>query len=446
MPKQSLGLPILISLVVGNMIGTGIYILPSSLAEYGTISLFSWPLTSLGAIFLALTLGQLNRSYPQTGGPYIYCRAAFGNLVGFVIAYLYWICNLASIAGIAVASVGYLGFITPLLNANTAQYQPYFALCIELCAVWFFICINMLGVRTAGILQLFLTVIKIAPLLLISLLGIKYIHLSNLMEFSTTPQSDFSAINGAAAMTLWAFVGLESATVPSENAKNTNTVFKATIIGTLIVAFIYILSTFVLMGMIPGSQLKSSQFPFAQAATLLFGPQAAILIALCAVISGFGTLNVTVLVQGQLVYAAARDQYMPRFLQKLYANYPIIGQIFSGILVSFFLILTVEPTLIKQFNAIALLTAFVTLITYFVTTLAQIRLLLATSTDLKNLYRNRSMLIAVVAFCYALWMLTNFDQKIIYLCLALIAFFISLYLMLQYNPLLMLYRRIRSTS
>lgn len=121
MDKKALNLPILISLVVGNMIGTGIYVLPASLAEYGTLSLLAWLYTSLGAIFLALTFANLSKRFPKTGGPYVYCKQAYGKLAGFIVAYTYWVSNLVSIAGIAVASVGYLGFITPVLNAEFSK-------------------------------------------------------------------------------------------------------------------------------------------------------------------------------------------------------------------------------------------------------------------------------------------------------------------------------------
>lgn len=427
--SKTLGLPILISLVVGNMIGTGIYVLPAVLAEFGTISLLAWIFTSIGAIFLALTFANLNKEYPQTGGPYVYCKEAFGKLSGFIIAYMYWICNLISIAGIAVASVGYLGFITPMLNGNTVYYHPYLALSIQLGAVWFFTLINIIGVHTAGVVQVVLTVIKVTPLLVISILGLRYIHLGNLMEFTLGPESDFSAISGAAAITFFAFIGLESATVPSESARSPRDIFKATVYGTSIAAGIYILTTFVLMGMFPSDHLQNSQFPIAQAGTVLFGPAAAVLIAFCAVISGFAALNGCVLVQGQIVYAAARDQYFPRMFAKLSKRgAPVAGQLFSGLIISAFLIATVKPTLLAQFNNIALLAALVTLVTYIATTLAQIKLLLRDQKPLRVILFSKSMVIALIAAAYGFWMLTNFESKIICIVAAIFLLCFPLYL------------------
>src|SRR5205085_276076 len=166
------------------------------------------------------------------------------------------------IAGIAIASIGYLGFITPILNSNSPQYSEFTVLLFELGIVWLFTIVNLIGIHTAGVVQLFLTVIKISPLIIISLIGLGYIHFSNLAPYTSGHGSYFTAISSAAALTFWAFIGLESATIPAENTQGSRDIFKATVYGTIATALIYIISTFVLMGMIPAADLKSSQFPF----------------------------------------------------------------------------------------------------------------------------------------------------------------------------------------
>src|SRR6185436_5570945 len=145
----------------------------------------------------------------------------------------------------------------------------------------------------------------------------------------------------------------------------------------------------------------------AQAATMLFGPKSAFAIAICAVISGFGAMNVCILLQGQIIYAAARDRYFPEVFSRLSCNgSSVAGQIFSSLIVTGFLIMTIEPTLLKQFNTIALLAAFLTLLTYVGTTLAQIKLLLREGKPLKQTILSWSMLMALIAALYAFWMLT----------------------------------------
>src|SRR3990167_9816072 len=145
MDKKALNLPILISLVVGNMIGTGIYVLPASLARYGNLSIVAWLLTSVAAMLLATTFANLNKQLPKTGGPYAFCKAAFGDFIGFVVAYTYWGSILVSVAGMTVAIIGYFGFLSPLLDANHPAYSRGTALALELGIVWLFTFINIIG-------------------------------------------------------------------------------------------------------------------------------------------------------------------------------------------------------------------------------------------------------------------------------------------------------------
>lgn len=430
MDKKALNLPILISIVVGNMIGTGIYLLPASLAQYGTISLLSWIFTSCGAILLALTFAHLNKRFTKTGGPYVYCKQAYGTLIGFIVAYTYWISNLVSIAGIAVASAGYLGFLSPVLDSNSPAYNEYLTLAVELGIVWSFAMINIVGIHTAGVVQLVLTIIKVIPLLLVSFIGLGYVHLDNITHFTVGHENSFSAISSAAALTFWAFIGLESATVPAENTKGASDIFKATITGTVVVSAIYIFSTFVIMGMIPVTQLKNSQFPFAAAGTMLFGQHAAVVIAICAFISGVGALNVCTMLQGQIVFAAARDHLFPKRFAKLSKHdVPVAGQLLSTSLVSLFLIMTVSPSLLQQFNNIATLAALLTLGVYFVTTLSEIKFILQSKQSFRHMVRSNSFIVAILAAIYAVWMISSFDSKIISMGMIIVLLCIPVYLL-----------------
>lgn len=433
MDKKALTLPILISLVVGNMIGTGIYVLPASLAEYGTISILAWVLTSIGAIFLAITFANLSKRIPKTGGPYIYCKEAFGRMVGFIVAYTYWIGNLVSIAGITVASITYMGYLTPLLNGGSSQYSPSTALTVELIVIWAFTLINILGIHTAGVVQLFLTIIKVIPLIVITAIGLGSVQLSNITDYTLlAPNADFNsiliAISSASALTFWAFIGLEAATVPAENTPGPKAIYKATIIGTLITAFIYILSTFVLMGMIPVTELKNTQFPFAEAGKILFGTQAGFIIALCAVISGLGALNVCIMIQGQIVFAAARDHLFPKQFAKLSKHdAPVAAQLLSTSIVTVFLILTIQPTLLKQFNNIALLAGLLALFNYFLTTVAELKFLFMKRIPFNKMLFTKPAIIALIAALYAVWMISSFEAQMIVLAFVIIFACVPIY-------------------
>lgn len=414
MNKNALSFPILISLVIGNMIGTGIFVLPASLASYGTISLLSWIFTSCGAILLALVFTHLNQRYPKTGGPYIYCKQAFGRLIGFIVAIMYWFTNLVSIAGISIASVGYLGYLFPSLDGNTSMYNPQVVLGLELFVIWFFTLINVIGIHFAGVVQLFLTVIKLAPLILIILFGLGAMHVENLTLFNPGHLPPFSAIGSAAALTFWAFIGIEAATIPAESTHGPRDIYKATLYGTITSSIIYIACTAVIMGMIPVTQLQSSQFPFAEAGVMLFGAYGAILIAIFAFISGIGALNVCILIQGQIVFAAARDNIFPHWLAKLTKNdVPLRGHLASSAIASLLIILTMQASLLKQFTAIAELGALLALIVYLVCAFSEIKFVVSTKESLGELLKHKSTIISIVAAIYALWMVASMNASTI---------------------------------
>lgn len=436
MDRKALSLPILFSLVIGNMIGTGIYVLPASLAKYGYLALVAWIFTSVGAIFFALNLADLNRRYPKTGGIYVFCRQAYGRMFGFIVGYLYWMANLVSIAGIAVATIGYMGFLFPCLNASSPAYSQYMTLAAELGVVWLFTGINLIGIHTAGVIQLWLTIIKVIPLILISILGIAYINMDNFTALPVSDHSQLSLIGSAAALTFWAFIGIEAATIPAENTKGPSDIYKATVYGTCITSFIYILCTFVLMGMIPPSQLQHSQFPFAEAGNIVLGSGSAALIALGAIISGLGTLNVTILIQGEIVFAAARDKLFPKRFSKLSKrDVPVAGQILSSSLVTVLLIVTLQPTVLQQFDNVALLAALFALMCYLGSAMSELRFLLRDHGLTARLVKNKSFAIAMIAFFYCVWMISNFTLPFIFTGIIFIILFALIYVAAFQNKL-----------
>lgn len=435
MDKKALSLPILIAIVVGNMIGSGIYVLPSALAQFGTISIFSWIYTSIGALFLALSFVLLNKRHPKTGGPYAYCHLAFGKPIGFVIACIYWFSILVSIAALAITVTGYLGFIFPSLDSTQPSYSQLGALTVELLVVWTFTMVNILGIHVAGVVQLYLTVIKLIPLFLVALFGFGWVHWNNLAEFSLTNQSHFGALSSAAALTFWSFVGLEAATVPAENTRGPKDIYRATIWSTLFCAFIYIICTIVLMGMIPADQLQSSQFPFANAGAIIFGPYGALIFVIFAFISGISALNVCVLLQGQIVFAAARDNLFPHTFAKLSKrDVPVRAQLFSASLLTIILTISMEPTLLKQFNNVALLAAFLTLVTYTVSMLAELKFAFSERPRTKNILLNKNIFIALIATIYAIWMLSSIDPFITKIGLILVLSFVPIYYLVVKKP------------
>jgi len=331
--------------------------------------------------------------------------------VGFLVAYTYWISLWVATAGIAVSAIGYLGVIFKSTQPEGHALTLFF---IEVAAVWFFTAVNILGIRAAGFMQLILTALKIIPLLIIIGVGIFKINLTNYLTFNISGESNLTAVTNAAALTVWAFIGLETATVPAQHAKSSRDVYRATVYGTLIAAVIYILSTVVLMGLIDPVQLKASTSPFADAATLLFGKNMGVVIALFAIIAGLGTLNVCTLVQGQIPMAAARDELFPKVFAKVSRfGTPGVSLFISAILITILLVFTTNETLIKQFNFLALLATLATLTTYFICTMAELMMLIR-SENFKSRFLIKPVLIAIAAGAYSFWMMIGAGKEIVF--------------------------------
>ena len=431
--QRVLSLPILISMVMGSMIGTGVYILPASLATYGSIALLSWLYTGVGALLLALVFAHLSQQFPQTGGPYLYCKEAFGKGIGLVVLYIYWISNLVSIAGLAVSSVGYIESLCPVWLQQA--YSPdTIHLSIALLILGCFTIINILGIQLAGTVQLCLTLFKVVPMLGIILLGMRKIVWHHLLAFNVSSLSNVAALSQGAVLTFWAFIGLESAVVPAENTINHRARWQATVWGTVATSMLYVLSTFILMAMIPSQQLQLSTSPFTDAATILFGHYGAMVMTVCIILSALGAVNVTMIVQAQVALAGARDHAFPAIFSRLSsAGSPIIGHGIAFILVSVYLIMLSGSHLLKQFNAIILLAALFTLLTYLMSALSALQLASKRCMTYRGFLLQPMTWVAVLAAVYAMWMISQLDKNIIVIGLIVLLLSVPIYLVMRWK-------------
>ncbi len=366
--SKQIGFWILLALVLGNIIGSGVFLLPSTLAHIGSLSLISWCFTGFGTICLALTLGKLSGIIPKTGGMYAYNKEGFGDFIGFQSSLCYWIYVWTGNAAIAIAGVGYMQFFFPQL-AN-----PVLSSGTAIVIVWIFTFINVGGVKEAGLVQLVTTILKLIPIIIIIALGWMYFdskNITNYVNMTTDPHmSNLSAVSYAAMLTLWAFVGMESATIPAGEveAGKKHMIARATIIGTLLVTVIYIATSAIIMGMIPMTELQTSTAPFAKAAQIILGPTGATIIAIGAVISCLGAVNGWILLQGQIILAAAEDDLVPcssYFKVKTKSGSPGRAIIFTSVLVTIFLLFTMSKNLVSQFNLIITIATSFALIVYF---------------------------------------------------------------------------------
>jgi APA family basic amino acid/polyamine antiporter len=317
------------AIVVGNMVGSGFYLSPSAMAPYGLLAILAWIVMGAGAICLGLTFARLARLAPATGGPYAYSRMGFGDFAGFLVAWGYWISIWASLPAIAVAFTGsFVEFVPAFQGSRTS------AVVITLAAIWLVVFTNLRGVKEAGLFAELTTYSKLVPFAAISILGLAFIRPENLSEFNPSGQSLLASSAALAPLTMFAYLGLESATVPAGDvAEPERTIPRSTILGVSIAALLYVLGTVVVLGVVPRQQLVASAAPFADAARLMWGPWAAGFVGVAVMISSIGALNGWTLLMGQVPMAAARDQLFPPLFGKLSSRgVPAIGIVVSAAL------------------------------------------------------------------------------------------------------------------
>jgi APA family basic amino acid/polyamine antiporter len=381
--------------------------LPATLGVYGGISLIGWVISGAGALCLAKVYSWLSKLKPvATGGPYAYTHEGMGDFPAFLVAWGYWISIWCTNAAIAVAFVSYLTAFIPALGTN-----PILSVGTGLGAIWFLTWINTRGIREAGIVQVITTILKITPLVIITLGGLFFLNFDHFTPFNVSTESNLSAITSCTTLTLFAFLGLECATIPSGKVINPEvTVPKATVLGTLVTTIIYITSTIAVMGLIPPDSLHQSQAPFADAAASLWGDWARYLVAGGAVVSTFGALNGWIMVQGQMPFAAARDKLFP----KLFANEnkngaPATGIVVSSILVSVLMSMNFSKSLADTYTFIILLSTLTVLVPYLFSIISF--LMMGAHRKMLN---TTKYIVAALAFIYSMWAVIGSGEEIVF--------------------------------
>ena len=323
----SLGLAACTAIVVGNMVGSGFYLSPSAVAPYGVLAIVAWIVMGLGAICLGLTFARLARLLPATGGPYAYTRSAFGDFTGFLVAWGYWISIWASLPVIAVAFTGSLNKLLPALEGSRT-----IAVAVTLAAIWLVVLTNLRGVKHAGVFAEVTTYTKLVPFAAIAIVGLAFVKLDRFSAFNPSGQSLFDASAALAPLTMFAYLGLESATVPAGDVKDPGrTIPRSTMLGIGVAMLLYVLGTTVVMGVVPYDQLVSSRAPFVDAARIMWGAWAATAIAVAVMLSSLGALNGWTLMMGQVPMAAADDGLFPTVFGRLSRQgVPAIGIVISA--------------------------------------------------------------------------------------------------------------------
>jgi arginine:agmatine antiporter len=427
--ENKMGPVMLTALVASNMMGSGVFLLPTSLANIGSISIFGWIVTTIGALALAWLFARLSLRLPKAGGPYAYAKSALGDCLGFQTIYVYWLANWVGNIGIAVAGIGYLSFFYPVLAQGWASVG------VTIAVIWLFTILNFFGARTLGKVISFTSCVMLIPLLGTALFGWLWFDSHNLSNsYNVTVHSDFWAITHSASLTLWAFIGVESAAVCAGMARNPRRdVPIATLAGTLIAAVVYILSSTAIMGIVPNQLLAHSAAPFSLVAELTLGSLAGKIVSICAIIACLGSLGGWILLVGGSAKAAADDKLFPDVFAKTNKKeVPVRGLIVISILMSILLLLTHSTSLGKQFQIIASVAVFLTLLPYLYSAIA-LNIFMQHEPAETHKYHRLEMIMSIAVMGYIFWAILGEGYKIVFWGLIVLLLGIAAYSWVIWN-------------
>ena len=358
------------ALIVGSIIGVGVFSLPYALSSYGPISLVAMGLATVGALALALLFAVLSRRMPAPGGPYAYARAGFGNGIGFSNAWSYWI---TAWAGNAAIAVGWVFYVERFVNKGAATF---WAIVIALIGLWLPALVNLTGLRNMGVFQVWTSVLKFIPLVLMGTLGLFFINGANFTPWNTSGDTNMSAIGGAMAICLFTYLGVETAAVAAAKVRNPErNVPKATLYGTFASAVVYMLSLIAVFGILSTTELVNSQASYSTAAdSVLGGSWAGDLVALAVIVSGIGALNGWTMICAEMPQAAAKDGLFPkRFGAVSGRGVPAFGIVASTLLASVAVLISYwGANGATVFTTLVLMTGITAAVPYAFSALAQI--------------------------------------------------------------------------
>jgi arginine:agmatine antiporter len=342
--------PVLATFVVANnMIGSGFFLLPASLAEIGGVTAFSWLIGTLIAMALGGAFARLARQYPDLNSPDDYVRPALGRDMGFLATTLYWISSWMGNNAIAVAAFGYLVILLPIDDSGSVRLVGQIAL------IWLMFALNLLGPRSIARFQSMCVIFGLLPVAMVLVAGWGSFDPQIYQDsWNRTGESDAVAVFGQLAPVFWAFVGLETGAMVAGVVKNPDrNVPIATLGGILIAGVVYLVSSVLMMGIVPAQEMAASSAPFALVAGRMFGEWAIPLIAAAAALKATGTLGGWMLVTGESGARAAQRGFLPAVFGRLRANGAAgWGLFIIALSMTAFAFLTVAPTVGGQFSLI----------------------------------------------------------------------------------------------
>lgn len=347
---RGLGFFTLTALVAGNVIGSGVYAIPASLADAaGPLGLLAWPLVGLAYLALTAAYADLGHAYPVQGGLQVYAQRAFGERAGAISSYLYWVSGVSANAAFTTAFVGYAAVFFPSLQGKVPAFLTAQGM------LWGLTLVNILGVKASGRLGLVFTALKVVPLFVLAVALIPLANSGNLAPFAPHGLGGFFP---AISLVAWAFLGAEAVGVPAEETTDApSTIRRAAYAGYALTLVVYLAIAVTMALAFPAAALAGLTAPLSMAAEHALGPWGGGFVALGAMVSTFGALNGWLLVVGRLPYAAARDGVAPKSLAALHPRFgtPARALVISTLIPSAMLVFYFVDSFLGVYNLVALL-------------------------------------------------------------------------------------------
>lgn len=425
---QALGLPSATTLVVGSIVGTGVFTMPGVMAGAGTSSIVVLAVVSLGAMLLAILFGQLTKRLPNSdGGLYAYAHHELGEFAGYLTAWCYWITCWAGNAAIVSSWVLYVEALF-----NIAHPSAWTNFGIAMLGLWIPAAINLFGARQMAWFQNVTVVLKYLPLAVVGIAGWFFVKAAHFGPFNATGASIYSAIGIAAAVALFSFIGVEATSIAAARVRNPRrNVMRASVLGTAGCALLYILVTAAVMGLVPHHALVNNGAPFVIAFKSMFSgiSYAGKLVAAVAVVSGLGALNGWTLVTAEMPWAAAKDDlFLPQFRWTWRDGNPWFGIVVSTALASALMGFAYSgKTGITVFTYLVDLSVVTVAIPYFFSAVAQLTYLVSGRRRVSGVRLARDLLVACLSALFSLWVTFTAGYQSVYQTLLLLLVGVAIY-------------------
>ena len=395
--SRKIGFWAVFAIVTGSQIGSGVFMLPSSLAPYGIFGLFGYLISGCGALSLCFVFASLCKRLPYTGGPHVYVQHAFGSIAGFFSGWTYWVISWVSTTTVIITCVG-------CLSPFFVNCGKEFYLLLEIILLVAITLLNLRGVKIAGNAELLLTLLKFVSLIVLPVIALFYFDRQNLLidQKITLSQSNVNILSKVILLTLWGFIGVETATAPAESVSNPSvTIPRAIILGTLSVALLYILNFVGIVGSLPGAVLMHSKAPYVDVAQYVLGGNWHLLISVITSIVCIGTLNAWVLTSGQIALGLSKDGLMPKiFGKKNTFDAPVVALIVSSISIVPLLFFTSTKSFSQQILVMVDISVTAFLFVYLICCISFLKLLIQEKTKKASEY-----FFGIVALIFCGWVI-----------------------------------------